>query len=75
MRRGLTSPSYALWLASMNYTPTIHALTHLARHFLHTGRSVWPFGSHSPSLDYQQVASHRSTSTCSVYAPSPVFRS
>ncbi|KIK12030.1 hypothetical protein PISMIDRAFT_689849, partial [Pisolithus microcarpus 441] len=29
----------------------------------------------SPRLDYQQVASHRSPSTCSAHAPSPVFHS
>ncbi|KAI6033645.1 hypothetical protein PISMIDRAFT_689201, partial [Pisolithus microcarpus 441] len=75
MRRRLTPPSYALGLASMNYNSTILALTHLSRHFKHTGTSVWPFETHSPCLDYQQVANHRSTSTCSVHVPSPVFRS
>ncbi|KAI6037178.1 hypothetical protein PISMIDRAFT_688892, partial [Pisolithus microcarpus 441] len=75
MCRRLTSPSYALGLASMNYNSTILVLTHLSRHFKHMGTSVWPFETHSPCLDYQHVANHRSTSTCTVHVPSPVFRS
>ncbi|KAI6160668.1 hypothetical protein EDD17DRAFT_1510190 [Pisolithus thermaeus] len=59
--------AYALRLV---YNLAIYALTHLFRDFEHSRTLLWPSGTHSTSLDYQQVAGHWSPSTYRVSMPS-----
>ncbi|KAI6119219.1 hypothetical protein EV401DRAFT_1508447 [Pisolithus croceorrhizus] len=59
--------AYALRLV---YNLAIYALTHLFRDFEHSRTLLWPSGTHSTSLDYQQVAGRWSPSTYRVSMPS-----